>query len=116
MELPAQIGYSMQREYNGWVVVELPRKVLKGTDESFFRQQILELTKIHIHIALDMSKTEFVDSSIVALLLSTDKTLTEKKGKLAILAPNNQAIDLFAVTSIDKIIKIVSNDNELRFL
>ncbi len=113
MELPAQVGYCFQWEYCGWVVVELPSKILKDDGACSYQLQIEELTRTHLFLAIDMSKTAFVDSSIIALLLSTEKQLREKGGKIAILSPQQQAADLFSVTSIDKIIKIVSDKSEL---
>ncbi|MBL8028280.1 MAG: STAS domain-containing protein [Fibrobacteres bacterium] len=113
MELPAQIGYCMQKEVYGWVVVSLPQKVLRGSEESSFKQQILDLVNTHSKVAIDMSCTDFVDSSIVTLLLAAEKGSSTNKGMLAILAPNQQALDLFTVTSIDKIIRIVPDENGL---
>jgi anti-anti-sigma factor len=63
-----------------------------------------------------MKKVVFVDSSIITMLLSVEKMLSEKGGVLVVLYPNKQATDLFSVTSIDKIMKIFTDENELQHL
>jgi len=101
-------------QYHDWLIVELPEKVLKGSTGGDFLQTIEKLSDTNTRIALDMHSTDFVDSSIVSMLLSLEKKLSAKGGGLIILSPRQQAMDLFSVTSVDRIIRIVSSKEELR--
>ena len=116
MDITPYNDFCKKREAYGWIIFELPEKVLKCSDETPFYKQILELVKTTRKLALDMQKVVFVDSSIITLVLSVEKMLTEKGGALVVLYPNKQAAELFSVTSIDKITKILANENDLQHL
>jgi anti-sigma B factor antagonist len=61
------------------------------------------------HVALDLGKVPFIDSSGLAALVSGLKTLNEKDGSLKLASLQSQADLLFKLTMFDKVFEIFAD-------
>lgn len=59
-----------------------------------------------LKLLIDMAGTDFVDSSGCLALLVSQKTVRANSGDLKIARPNRQAMNVFQLTELDKILEI----------
>jgi anti-anti-sigma factor len=61
----------------------------------------------HVRIVIDLSGTEFIDSSGLGALVSCLKKTRQAGGDLRIAGPTQQAQTVFKLTNLDRILKTV---------
>lgn len=61
---------------------------------------------------LNLSKVDFIDSSGLGAIISILKTLETNKGSLAICEIKEQVLNLFRLTRMNQVFKIIQNEKE----
>lgn len=95
-----------QKGDRGIVLVTLPPRLTVENATNTRMKIVGEIEKGARQLVLDASQTEFIDSSGLAVLVSTFKTMTEKRGKLAISGLQQNARQIFELTRMDIIFSL----------
>lgn len=60
-------------------------------------------------LVIDLSKTTFIDSMMLGVLLGALKRLTGVGGQLVIVCPDSQIRRVFEITSLDRVLRLVDS-------
>jgi len=89
-------------DIDGVLLVRPLEKRIDSGNASLFKSQMVDfIFQDYLHIVLDMSEVEFMDSSGLSALLSTFKTIS-RKGRLAMFGVGANVGKLFSITRLDK--------------
>lgn len=58
------------------------------------------------HVAIDLSRVGFMDSSGLGALMSGLTRIKERSGSIRLVAPNEQILRVFQITGLDKVFPI----------
>ena len=64
------------------------------------------------HVAIDFSKTVYIDSSSITLLLNFKKRIQNVNGLLVGFGPNKDIMDIFSIVHLDEYIDIYNSRTE----
>ncbi len=93
-------------------VVKVEEKRLESSVALDFRERIVEfIKKGNLHIVLNLSEVEFIDSSGLAAMVSALKTLGGK-GNLVICGVRESVLVLFQLTRLDRVFRLFSSEKE----
>jgi anti-anti-sigma factor len=96
------------------IKVITPAGILDGTQAIQFRQQINQLVQEGANIVvIDFKDLTFMDSSGLAALVLSLKTVRSAGAKLLLCSINDQISMLFQLTSMDQVFEIFSSREEL---
>ncbi|MCL6519907.1 MAG: STAS domain-containing protein [Armatimonadota bacterium] len=77
------------------------------------KQRILEmLDQGVIHLIVNLSGVEYLDSAALGVLIGGLKRLRERDGSLSIICPNMRIKRIFEITGLDKIFDIYATEGE----
>jgi|GEM_PF-624842 len=94
------MSISVEERYHG-VVIELKGKFLGSLQGEEFGEIIDQLKeKGTVHVVVDMSKTEFIDSTGIGVLTSSLTSLRNAGGELHIANMKDRVHGLFVVTRL----------------
>jgi anti-sigma B factor antagonist len=90
------------------VVVEIPRYLSAETSEEFrdFLYQIVDEGKYRL--VLDLSKSEYVDSSGLGAIVSRIAVCRSNQGDIKLAAPSQFMVSLLKTTNLDRILEVFS--------
>mgnify|MGYP001766667632 FL=1 len=99
--------------WNDWIIISISgrftvQNILRV--KTFFNALIGDSD---IKIGIDLSKTTYLDSSAITILLNFHRRCSEKSGKVVLfgLAPDIEAI--LSIVGIDKVVKTVKTIEDL---
>jgi anti-sigma B factor antagonist len=70
-------------------------------------EQLAELTRDGVvHVALDLSALEFMDSTGLSVLIAEHKRTTASGGELIIVSPQSQVLRMFEITGLTEVLHI----------
>jgi anti-anti-sigma factor len=100
------------RENNGAIIVRPDStRVTAGAGADQVRALISDAIESgHIAIAIDFTGVEFIDSSMIGVLVGSFKKIHPEGGSLVIFGAGEAIRDLFRATVIDHIVDIVSDE------
>ena len=97
---------------DGWSIVSINGRIvvrevknIRDVFESLEREP-------NPHVAIDFSKTVYIDSSSITLLLNFQKRIQKAKGALAGFGPNKDISDIFSIVHLDEYIDIYNSRAE----
>ena len=91
-----------EREVDGKLVLTLVGKRLDAAAAPVFKHKMVDLiNQGQTRIALNMSNVDFMDSTGLASLLSSLKSMGDK-GKIVLFSLNKRIKQLFTITRLDK--------------
>ena len=74
-------------------------------------EQLAELTREGVvHVALDISGLEFMDSTGLSVVIAEHKRTSASGGELVILSPQSQVQRLFEITGLTEVLHIRSDE------
>lgn len=96
------------------VVTFLTSQVL---DEMNVQQLGAELTDLvekqyMINMVIDFSKIKFLSSAVLGKLIALNKKIAAQKGRLAFCNINNDIMEVFKITRLDKLIPICEDEEQ----
>lgn len=66
------------------------------------------------HLVIDLSRTEFIDSTAIGVLVGALKRVNESSGSLAVVCTNENIRDIFALVGLDDMLRLYrSRDDAL---
>lgn len=76
---------------------------------SKIKQDILKLVEKSSFIIISMEKVKFIDSTGLGILIGILKKVKEKEGEMVIVSPNSYINQIFEITGLYKVFKIVES-------
>ena len=96
-----------------WTVVEVAGELDLHTSPPL-REHLLELIQGSVdHLALDLTKVDFMDSSSLGSLVTCLKRIRERDGKLVLVGVGGTPMKVLTLTGLDRVFDIVSSTSEL---
>ena len=96
-----------------WTVVEVAGELDLHTSPPL-RDHLLELIHGGVdHLALDLTKVDFMDSSSLGSLVTCLKRIRERDGKLVLVGVGGTPMKVLTLTGLDRVFDIVSSTSEL---
>jgi len=81
--------------------------------EELIRQEIMSLLESdYTNAIIDLEKVEFIDSTVLAVLIGGLKRFRQKEGDLLLVCPSSRIYRVFEVTGLDKIFHIFNCVND----
>lgn len=85
-----------------------PAELCSTTSRQWKERVTKDLASQQNEISIDLSKTRFIDSSGLGVLLSLNKTLRAKGGLLKLLNPSSAVAQLIELTRLHRVFEIVN--------
>lgn len=79
---------------------------------SKIKQDILQVVEQTPKIIISMEKVKFIDSTGLGILIGVLKKVKEKEGEMIIVSPNSYINQIFEITGLFKVFKIVENTQQ----
>ncbi|MEN3015021.1 MAG: STAS domain-containing protein [bacterium] len=92
-------------------IVEIEGEVDTYTS-SKIKQDILKIVEQTSKIIVSMEKVKFIDSTGLGILIGILKKIKEKEGEMIIVSPNSYINQIFEITGLFKVFKIVENHQQ----
>lgn len=86
--------------------IEMPSSLNPSTLEAFDSDVKNDLDGIK-SLELDFKELEYISSSVLRLLIDLHLKMEEVEGRLTILHPNEEVMEVFTMTGLDKTLNIV---------
>lgn len=87
-------------------IIEIEGEVDTYTS-SKIKQDILKVVDQTQKIVISMEKVKFIDSTGLGILIGVLKKVKEKEGEMIIVSPNSYINQIFEITGLFKVFKIV---------
>jgi anti-sigma B factor antagonist len=84
-----------------------PAELCSSTSRQWKERITKDLTEQPQEVSIDLSKTRFIDSSGLGVLLSLNKTLRAQGGVLKLLNPSSAVTQLIELTRLHRVFEIV---------
>ncbi|MCX7869985.1 MAG: STAS domain-containing protein [bacterium] len=94
-----------------YVVINIEGEVDTYTSPKV-KSDILKEIEEYKNIIISMEKVKFIDSTGLGVLIGVLKKVKEKEGKMIIVSPNSYINQIFEITGLFKVFKIVNSLNE----
>jgi len=112
----AEINPKIAVEYidSAAVVTLTDQKILEEIEIHALENSIIPLVekKQGINLVLDFSNVEFLSSSALGLLIRVSKKIYESNGQLRLCAISDSIMQIFRITRLDKIFKILPDPQQ----
>ena len=96
-----------------WTVVEVAGELDLHTSPPL-REHLLELIQDGAdHLALDLTRVDFMDSSSLGSLVTCLKRVRERDGKLVLVGVGGTPMKVLTLTGLDRVFDIVGSTTEL---
>lgn len=98
------------REKSDFQIVDISGKINRLKDSIVLKSFVNGLIeKNHFHIALDLENVTYLDSGALNVLIYCHNMLSQRGGRLVLIAPNEYVQDVLEVVGLDKLVKIYSS-------
>lgn len=99
-------------KYDNWHIISI--------EGSFVVQSISEIRKVfesiekdvNPQVAINLTKTSYIDSSAITTVLNYQKRLVAAKGRLVIFGPNRDIQGIFSIVNLDDSVTIYKSRSE----
>lgn len=88
-------------------IIIAPSELCSTTSRQWKERVIKDLGTQQSDVSIDLSKTRFIDSSGLGVLLSINKTLRAQGGELKLLNPSPAVAQLIELTRLHRVFEIV---------
>lgn len=87
-------------------VIKIPTR-LDASNSLPFKDKLNEIIdKGFKYILIDLSKTNFIDSSGLGALVGKISTCRKNNGDIRLISPTQRVVEILQITNLDKILKI----------
>ncbi len=98
---------------NNFYIIDIAGKINKLKDSVTLKSFMKNLfAKKKYNIAFNISQVTYLDSGALNVLIFCHNVLSQKNGKLVLIAPNEYIRDVIEVVGLDKLVKIYSTKKE----
>ncbi|UCG53452.1 MAG: STAS domain-containing protein [Candidatus Latescibacterota bacterium] len=102
-----------QRDYEGYVTLDLKGKLTGGPEAETFRDLFKSLVQQDKkHVIINLRDIEWISSTGIGILIRGYKTVREAGGEFVIVRVGERTQQVFNVLRLDHIFKIAANEDE----
>jgi anti-sigma B factor antagonist len=102
-----------QREREGITVLELNGRITVGPEASALREQCAQLAaEGKKNVVLELSKTDFIDSTGLGALVMCATTLRKAGGNVKLVNLNRRNIELLVMTKLATVFEIFTDEQD----
>lgn len=106
------MSFTARKDPNGVVVIAIDGQLIVGNRHEL-KQQVLDAVEAGDRkVLVDFSRTGYVDSSGLGVLVSLSKKLREAGGELRLAGLNDDLRTLFELTKLDTLFTITDSPEE----
>ena len=62
-----------------------------------------------VHIAFDLSKTSYIDSSSISFIINFQKRVMQKNGKIVVFGPNEEVKEILTIVTFDQFVPVYND-------
>ncbi len=112
------MNFEINKNDSGILIIKPLIKNIDATVSTFFKSKVYDLIEEeNKYIIFNFNEIDFIDSSGLGALVSILKTLSLKRGLMAICEVKTPILNLFKITRMDQVFNIFSKEEEcLAFL
>lgn len=99
-------------EVDGWTVLEVTGEVDVATAPKFREKLVSLVAGGHTRLVIDLTPTEFLDSTGLGVLVGTLKRIREAEGELGLVVPQERLLKLFDITGLSKVFTIFATRDD----
>ena len=101
------------RKREQFVIIDIEGDVNEVDNYNVLKETILQsLLRGDKKIALNLSHTTFLNSSVVSLFISWQKKVTADGGNIVIMEPPQFIMEILKILCIEKIIPVYASEND----
>jgi anti-sigma B factor antagonist len=97
---------------NGYTIVDVKEKRIDAAIDNEFKKTLIDVIAKANNIVIDFSSVDFVDSSLLSVLIYIYKICQRENKKLYIVGLSKKLWTLFDITGLTSIFPIFNNINE----
>lgn len=98
---------------NGFSVLTIQEERIDAHNSGELKEYLLQMIEGgESHIAVQLGHVRFIDSSGLGALLSANKHIIAKSGKLALANIQKQVLSMFELTRLNRVFEIYADLNE----
>jgi len=102
-----------QREREGITVLELDGRITVGPEASALREKVAQLAaEGKKNVVLELSKTDFIDSTGLGALVMCATTLRKTGGNVKLVNLNRRNIELLVMTKLATVFEIFNDEQD----
>ena len=102
-----------QREREGVTVLELDGRITVGPEASALREKVAQLAaEGKKNVVLELSKTDFIDSTGLGALVMCATTLRKAGGNVKLVNLNRRNIELLVMTKLATVFEIFNDEQD----
>ncbi len=105
------MGFSVVKQ-NGVTIVDVEGQLIVGNRQELKQKVLDELDGGERRFLIDFSKTGYIDSSGLGVLVSLSKKIREQGGELRLSSLNEDLRTLFELTKLDTLFRIADTRQE----
>ena len=105
------MGFSVVKQ-NGVTIVDVEGQLIVGNRQELKQKVLDELDGGERRFLIDFSKTGYIDSSGLGVLVSLSKKIREQGGELRLSSLNEDLRTLFELTKLDTLFRIADTREE----
>jgi anti-sigma B factor antagonist len=105
------MGFKMNTEHD-ITLIEVVGQLIVSNRQELKRQVTEQIDGGQRKFIIDFSKTAYIDSSGLGVLVSLSKSIGDKKGRLELAGLNEDLRTLFSLTKLDTLFKIRNSREE----
>ncbi len=94
------------------VVVDVDGQLIVGNRQELKQKVLDQVEEGARHVLIDFSKTGYIDSSGLGVLVSLSKKIREQGGELRLSSLNDDLRTLFELTKLDTLFRIAGSREE----
>ncbi|MCX8084576.1 MAG: STAS domain-containing protein [Calditerrivibrio sp.] len=93
-------------------LIKIPNR-LDASNSMPFKDKMTELVdKGYYLLLIDLSQTNFIDSSGLGALVGKISTCRKNGGDVRLIAPTQRVVEILQITNLDKVLKIYKSKND----
>ncbi|MFH0919534.1 MAG: STAS domain-containing protein [Fibrobacterota bacterium] len=98
------------REFPTCIIIDLPERIIKGPDGARVRQELEAFGDKGKNLGINLSRTDYIDSSLVTVILNLDRRIKQAGKTLYIIHPSEAILEILNITSIARIIPVLDSE------
>jgi anti-anti-sigma factor len=106
------MGFATRREGNGVLIVEVDGQLIVGNRQEFKQRVLDALDGGERKFVVDFTRTGYIDSSGLGVLVSLSKKIRDEGGELRLAGLNEDLKTLFEQTKLDTLFAITDTPAE----
>jgi len=101
------------RHHGKWLIISISGKFIIKNLVSIKRLFDNAESDKEQHVAIDLNKASYLDSSAISILINFHKRCVEKGGRLVLFGINRDIEEVLSIVGLDKVITVLKSIDDL---